>query len=250
MYKNRINDINKLSEEINKYRPLSEHQLKQLKDYFKIGVTYSSNALEGNTLTETETKIVIEEGITVAGKPLKDHYEAVGHGEAYEYLYTLLDNKNFTEKDVLDLHRIFYEKVDNPNAGTYRTVPVIVTGTDHKFPPPSKLDGLMKSFVAQSAKREGECHPVEYAAMAHIDLVNIHPFVDGNGRTARLLMNLILLQKGLVITIIPPILRGEYLSATKEGNAGSYGPFTNFLSSMVYESQKDYLRLLETLNEK
>jgi len=250
MFENKIKDVDKLQKEIDTFRPLNEKQLIQLKDYFKIGLTYSSNALEGNTLTEIETKVVIEEGITVAGKPLKDHYEAVGHGEAYDHMHTLVKGKNFEEKDILDLHRFFYEKVDGVYAGKYRDIAVIVTGTDYEFPAPSKVSNLMKKFVEISESRGEKLHPVEYAAITHIDFVNIHPFVDGNGRTARLLMNLILLQKELVTTIIPPVVRGDYLSAVRKGNDDNYQPFINFLSCMVYETQKDYLRLLKNLNKK
>ena len=249
MYGKTIKDVDELQKEINNYRPLPPNALKQLKEYYRIGLTYSSNALEGNSLTETETKIVLEEGITIGGKPLKDHYEAIGHSEAYDYLFRLSKNKIITEEDILELHKLFYYRIDKENAGVYRKTPVIISGVDVKFPPPSKIKGLMQEFVGEIPSLIEKNHPVLYSALLHLRLATIHPFIDGNGRTARLLMNLALLQAGYVITIIPPILRREYLDSLKASNRGDNKPFIDLIVTMVYESQKDYLRILQALNE-
>src|SRR3972149_2291179 len=147
MYGKTIKDVDELQREIDNYRPLPRHALRQLKEYYRIRLTYSSNALEGNSLTETETKIVLEEGITIGGKPLKDHLEALGHSEAYDHLHKLSKNRVITEKDILELHKLFYYRIDKENAGVYRKVPVIITGVDFKFPPPSKIRPLMQEFV-------------------------------------------------------------------------------------------------------
>lgn len=245
-----VKAVDDLQKEINKYRPLSRNALKQLKEYYRIGLTYSSNALEGNSLTETETKIVLEEGIAIGGKPLKDHFEALGHSEAYDHLHKLSKNRIITEEDILDLHRLFYYRIDKENAGVYRKVPVIVAGVDFKFPPPGRIRPLMEGFVNEIPSLRKRFHPVEYSALIHLRLAHIHPFIDGNGRTARLLMNLALLQRGYVITIIPPVLRREYLDSLKASNWGDDKPFINLITGMVYESQKDYLRILEALNER
>jgi len=250
MYERSLKEVDKLQKEINKFHPLSHHALRQLKEYYRVGLTYSSNALEGNSLTETETKIVLEEGITIGGKPLKDHLEALGHSEAYDCLFRLSKNKVITEEDILELHKLFYYRIDKENAGVYRKVPVIIAGVDFKFPPPSKIRPLMEEFVAEIPSLRKRVHPVEYSALIHLRFVSIHPFIDGNGRTARLLMNLALLQTGYVITVIPPILRREYLDSLKASNKGDNTPFINLITGMVYESQKDYLRILEALNEK
>lgn len=250
MYNNRIAEVDELKKKIDEFRPLSEHQVHQLKEYYRIGLAYSSNALEGNTLTEVETKIVIEDGITIGGKPLKDHYEAIGHSDAYDYLFKLVNNDGFSEDDVLKLHELFYLRIDKENAGRYRTVPVIITGSSHKPPPPSKIEEYMSKFLSESLKLKEEKHPIEFASIVHSRLVTMHPFIDGNGRAARLLMNLILMQKGYVITIIPPILRNDYLETVSRSNKGEEQPFINFISSMVYESAKDYLRLIKELDKK
>ncbi|WP_298268322.1 Fic family protein [Geobacter sp.] len=249
-FANRIADADKLQQEIKQHRPLKGQALKQLQEYFRIGLTWSSNALEGNSLTETETKVVIEDGITIGGKPLKDHFEAIGHAEAFDYLQKLARHKEITERDILRLHKLFYYRIGEANAGHYRKQNIIVTGTDVVFPAPSELKELMDAFAEEIPRLRGEKHPIEFAALLHTRLVTIHPFVDGNGRAARLLMNLALLQEGYPVTIIPPVLRSEYLTTVRESNTGNVAPFVNLLSSMVWESQRDYLRMLESLERK
>ncbi|MEW6088302.1 MAG: Fic family protein [bacterium] len=239
---NIFKEIDKLQKEINKYRPLDNHLLSQIKEYYRIGLTYSSNALEGNSLTEAETKIVLEDGITIGGKPIRDHYEAVGHSEAYDLVYKLAKNKEMTEKDILDLHRLFYYRIDEKNAGRYRQVKVFITGSKYPLPLPQEVPGLMKKFIQNLPESRGKYHPVEFAALAHKDFVFIHPFVDGNGRVARLLMNLILLQEGYNIAITPPILRQKYI-ATLESARVDDRDFITFIAGIVKETQKDYLRL-------
>jgi len=247
-YKNKLKENDKLQERINRFRPLNQNSLNQIKEYYRIGLAYTSNALEGNSLTETETKIVIEDGLTIGGKPLKDHYEAVGHSEAYDFLYTLIKKNKITEQDILQLHQLFYRRIDENNAGMYRKVNVIITGTDFIPPPFKKVPDLMTELIHKIPVLKKKYHPIEFAALLHKDFVEIHPFVDGNGRTARLLMNLALLQSGYVITIIPPVLRRDYLDVLRIANKGDNQPFINFITNSVYESQKDYLRLLEALN--
>jgi Fic family protein len=246
-YGNRLADNTKLLEKIRVRRPLDSYEVKQLKEYYRIGLTWSSNALEGNSLTESETKVVLEDGITIGGKPLKDHFEVIGHSEAFDLLYKLADSQNISEDDILGLHRLFYYRIDSDSAGKYRERNVIITGTDFTPPAPSAVPLAMKEFL-NSLPSLRLLHPVEFAAMLHLTLVTIHPFVDGNGRTARLLMNLALLQAGYPITIIPPIIRGDYISALRDSNRGNNKPFIDFISCCVWESQKDYLRMLESLD--
>ncbi|MCM2323316.1 MAG: Fic family protein [Oligoflexia bacterium] len=249
-YENKLDQIDRLNGQIQSFRPLSQDLLKQLKEYFRVGLTYSSNALEGNTLTETETKVVLEDGLTIAGKPLRDHYEASGHSEAFDFVYGLAKKKAITEKDILKIHHLFYYRINQKTAGGYRKVPVVITGTDYVPPSPAKVPALMKKFVAKIPVMRRKLHPVVFAAKLHEELVNIHPFVDGNGRTARLLMNLALLQAGYTVTVIPPVVRADYIALVKRSQTGKKDDtgFVNFISSMVYESTKDYLRLLKKLS--
>jgi len=246
-YENRMKEIDSLKAEISGFRPLDPHLAQQIRNYYRVGLTYSSNAIEGNTLTETETKVVLEDGLTIAGKPLRDHYEAEGHAEAFDKVFELGQKKTITESDVLRIHQLFYHRIDLENAGAYRKVPVVITGTDYVPPKPEDLPALMKKFFASLSGIRRKFHPVEYAARVHQGIVDIHPFVDGNGRTARLLMNLALVQSGYPIAIIPPLLRVDYISLIKQSQTGTrdVSGFVNFISAMVYESSKDYLRILK-----
>lgn len=248
MYQNRLQEIDELKTKIDSFRPLSEDILKQIQEYYKIGLTYSSNALEGNTLDLAETKVVIEDGLTINGKPMKDHLETLGHASAFNELIELAKSKTISEENIKNLHKIFYAKIDSDNAGNYRQKPVIVTGSDIDFPLPEELDDKMKEFVSKLPQLKKELHAVEYAAMVHALFVNIHPFIDGNGRVARLIMNLALLQNGYNITIIPPVVRADYIRALQDSNHNKFQPFINFISEMVLEAQKEYLRIIERLN--
>ena len=241
-----LKKIDTLKAKIDAHRPLDAHMLKQIKEYFRIGMTYTSNALEGNSLTETETKIVIEDGITIGGKPVRDHLEALGHSEAYDLLFRLAKNQDITEANVKELHRLFYYRIDAKQAGKYRKKRVIITGTDFIPPAPDLVPGMMKTFIVGIPEARAEHHPVEFAAVIHKDLVTIHPFIDGNGRAARLLMNLALLQAGYPPAIIPPILRRDYLDTLDRTHKGDDRPFLNFIAGVCYETAKDYLRLLES----
>ena len=239
-----LKQIDALKARIDAHRPLDAHMLKQVREYFRIGMAYSSNALEGNSLTETETKIVIEDGITIGGKPVRDHLEALGHSEAYDLLFRLAKNQEITEANVKELHRLFYYRIDVKQAGKYRKRRVIITGTDFIPPAPERIPDLMESFIAGLSEARAKHHPVEFCAIIHKELVTIHPFIDGNGRAARLLMNLALLQAGYPLAIIPPILRRDYLDTLNKTHKGNDGPFITFIAGVCYESTKEYLRLL------
>ena len=247
MYKNRLQEIDDLKGKIDSFRPLRSEILRQIKDYYKIGLTYTSNALEGNTLDLAETKVVIEDGLTINGKPLKDHLETIGHAEAYNRLFELAKQNFIVEDDVKCLHKLFYSRINAENAGQYRKNPVIVTGAEVDFPLPSELPKKMQDFIAGLPAIRENSNSVEYAAMVHALFVNIHPFIDGNGRVARLLMNLALLQSGYNITVIPPVVRADYIRALQASNHKNFEPFINFISEMVYEAQKEYLRIIERL---
>lgn len=240
-----LKKIDALRAKIDGHRPLDGHMLKQIREYFRIGMTYTSNALEGNSLTETETKIVIEDGITIGGKPVRDHLEALGHSEAYDLLFRLAKGQEITEANIKELHRLFYYRIDAKQAGMYRKRRVIITGTDFIPPAPERIAELMGSFIASLPETRAKRHPVEFAAIVHKELVTIHPFIDGNGRAGRLMMNLALLQAGYPITIIPPVLRHDYLDTLNRTHKGDNGPFIHFIAGVCYESAKEYMRLLE-----
>jgi len=245
MYRNCFEQNDELKKQIDSLRPLSKDAISQIKEYYKIGLTYSSNALEGNTLDLAETKVVIEDGLTIGGKPLKDHFEAIGHANAFDEIINLAKNEYFTQDDIKFLHKLFYTKIDSEKAGQYRTTQVIITGSDVEFPKPENLDFAMQEFIDKLPELKRTLHPVEYASMVHIIFVNIHPFIDGNGRVARLLMNLALLQSGYNIVSIPPVVRSDYIRALQDSNKNNFTPFINFISEMTLESQKEYLKIIQ-----
>lgn len=239
---NLFKEIDQLQLEINAKRPLDENLFKQIKEYYRIGITYSSNALEGNTLTESETKIVLEEGITIGGKPLRDHLEAQGLSEAYDFMYNFVTKKTISEEDIKKLHRIFYFRIDEKNAGVYRLTKVFITGSKYPTALPQEIPNLMKNFVDKINDLRSKVHPVELAAIAHKEFVFMHPFVDGNGIVARLLMNLILMQESYNIVVISPILRAEYIRCLEKAHKDDED-FIKFIAQSLKETQKDYIRL-------
>lgn len=224
-------------------RPFPKETLKSLRDYYRVGLTYSSNALEGNSLTESETKVVIEDGLAIGGKPLRDVYEATGHAKAYDFLYKLTKKDPVNEGDVLKIHRLFYGQIDKVSAGAWRKVRVFISGSRRVLPAPEKVPGLISAFVKWMNAHEGKMYPVEFAALINQKFVYIHPFVDGNGRVARLLMNLVLMRAGWTLAIIPPICRHEYI-ATLEKAGRQPAPFVRFIRDRVCETQKELLRLM------
>jgi len=241
---NILEKIDKNQQIISSFRPLKKAELAQVKEYYRIGMTYSSNAIEGNSLTDTETKVVLEDGITIGGKPLRDHYEASGHSDAFDFLYKIAKKQELTEAAVKKFHQLFYHRIDAESAGKYRKIKIFVTDAEHSFPNYDQVPQLMKKFILSIQELRGKKHPVELAAIAHKDFVNIHPFVDGNGRVARLLMNLILLQEGYNIALISPVLRVQYLQAIKKSYRDDRD-FIKFIAAAVYETQKDYIRLMK-----
>ena len=226
------------------YRPLPPETLKSLREYYRVGLTYTSNALEGNSLTESETKVVIEDGLTIEGKPLRDHYEAVGHAKAYDYVYQITEKDGLTEEDILNLHCLFYQQIDAEKAGHYRNVKVYISGSRYAVAAVSKIPGEMQKLVKWYNDNEKKLHPIELAATLHQRFVFIHPFVDGNGRVARLLMNLALLRNGYTIAIIPAILRHEYIYSLETAHTRPE-VFTDFIADRVIATQLDLLRLME-----
>lgn len=229
---------------INELRPFEGEMLKQIKDFYRIGLTWTSNALEGNSLTESETKVLIEDGLTVGGRPLRDMFEAVDHAKAYDYMFTLLGNKEIEEKDILYLHKLFYHNIDEEFAGRYRDIPVFISGSNYPVTKVENIQSETDDICEWISRKRKSFHPVEFAALLHKKFVFIHPFKDGNGRVARLLMNTALIQDGYLPALIPPILRSEYISLLEKAHEDDK-PFINFIAARELESQKDFLRLLQ-----
>lgn len=189
--------IDKLAAELKAMRPLNETELKRLRDEFIIENTYNSNAIEGNTLTLRETALVLE-GVTIGEKPLKDHLEAIGHKEAFNYVYELADrNTELSERVIKDLHALVLMN-DRENKGKYRSVQVQILGANHAPPPHYLVLEQIAGLLADYADMKANKHIIEAAAEFHLRFEGIHPFIDGNGRTGRLILNLELIKAGLL----------------------------------------------------
>ncbi len=212
---------------LDSFRPLPIALVQNLDDWFKVELTYTSNAIEGNTLTRRETAVVIEKGLTVGGKSLKEHLEATNHAKALDLVHSLINKKSsqLVSKDVLAIHYIILKGIDDDNAGHYRNVPVRISGSTVITPNPRKVPDLMDEFQLWLIG-EHDLHPVALASEAHYRLVTIHPFVDGNGRTARLLMNLLLMMYGYPPAIIRKRDRLAYISSLEKAQLG--GPKTDY----------------------
>ncbi len=207
-------------EKLDNLKPFPAELIKNLDEWYKIELTYTSNAIEGNTLTRQETAMVVEKGITVEGKTLNEHLEAVNHAKAVGFVKKLLENKKtrkeISESDVLDIHQMILKGINDAYAGRYRDVAVRIAGSNVVLPNPVKVPELMENFTKWLWNDSKE-HPVKIAADTHFKLVSVHPFVDGNGRTARLLMNLILMQAGYPPAIIKTEDRKFYINAIEKG---------------------------------
>lgn len=215
-----LQNITDKKKKLQKLRPLSADHLKNLAEWFKVELTYNSNAIEGNTLNRRETALVIEKGVTVKGKTLTEHLEATNHAEAIDYVKDLAANTkrvDLTKQDVMNIHKLILQKIDDENAGKYRATPVAIAGSDVELPDPLKVSELMEEFFVW-LKSKSNVHPVIIAADAHYKLVRIHPFVDGNGRTARLLMNLLLMQANYPVTVIGNDKREDYINALEKAH--------------------------------
>lgn len=233
--------------QLNKYRPLSADLIAKLKERFEIEMTYNSNGIEGNTLTLKETFWVIQQGITVKGKPLKDHLEAQNHKEALDYLYELIDNEKqntISEQLIKNLHSLVIQNIDKNIAGKYRDVDVFITGTDHKPPSALEVANQMSDLIEWARKNYQKMNVVDFAAIFHHKFVHIHPFQDGNGRTGRILMNIFLMKYGFPLTIILKNDRKKYYRVLAEADFGNYKPLVKFIAQAVLRSLNIYLDVL------
>ncbi|OGR07935.1 MAG: cell filamentation protein Fic [Deltaproteobacteria bacterium RIFOXYD12_FULL_50_9] len=232
---------------LNSYRPLPEAAVRKLREQFGIEMTYNSNAIEGNSLTLKETFLVINEGLTIKGKPLKDHLEAKSHTEALEYLYELVDKdcrNTLSERLIRELNQIVLRNIDKEWAGRYRNSNVIIGGADHTPPEAVEVPQLMQELVDWLQQNRKGLHPVELAAVLHHRLVHIHPFFDGNGRTSRLVMNIVLMQAGFPLVVILKNDRKRYYRTLSEADKGNYIPFVRFIAQAVQRTLDIYLKVL------
>jgi len=241
-----LDKIYQKKEQLDKLRPLSDAQVKNLKNVYDIQLTYNSNAIEGSTLTYSETKLILNEGITIGGKSINEHLEVINHKEAIGFIEELanINTREITLKNIKNLHHLVLKGIDNKNAGAYRTQNVGVVKSDgeiHSFTQPLKIEEEMSEFIkwlhSQTAKE-----PILLATLVHLKFVSIHPFIDGNGRTARLLMNLVLLQNGYPQAIIKVSNRVAYIQAVERYQQSGDNDCSDFYE-VVLQSVSDSLDL-------
>ena len=229
-------------------RPLSPEILKNLKKYFDVELTYNSNAIEGNTLTITETKVVLEEGLTIGGgKSLREHLEVINHQEAINYIEDIVNRDiDISERVIKDLHAIILKSIDHKNAGVYRKNNVLISGSKHRPVEYMLVEEKMQELVKWYDEMKNKLHPVELAALFHFKYVYIHPFSDGNGKTARLLMNLILLRNGYPIAVVKNEDRSDYMKALELSSVkGETKGFIEIIIRAVDSSLDTYLYMIQ-----
>jgi Fic family protein len=246
----RLQQVDTLKIRLQQARPLHSDALNKIKSAFEMEYTFESNRIEGNTLTLQETALIVNEGITIGGKSMREHLEAINHAQAVEYIKeTATAGMNITERTIKEIHALILHGINREQAGQYRNVPVMIVGSRHTPPQPYLIAPQMEQFIRHysSLRNKNTHHPVLIAAFLHDELVKIHPFIDGNGRTSRLLMNLYLLSEGYTITT----LKGDneakqaYYAALEQSHVDNdRTPFNLLVANAVKQSLEKYLQII------
>jgi Fic family protein len=239
--------IDQLKRQLDQLRPLPAAAVKNLNDVYRVEWTYNSNAIEGNTLTLLETKLVLEEGLTIGGKKLREHFEVINHSEAIDFVKELVareQDQELTEFIVKSIHQLVLKNIDDQNAGRYRMINVRISGSRHVPPHFTALHEQMEHLIQWYDQEKHHMHPIQLAAEFHFKFVYIHPFADGNGRTARLLMNLILMKHGFPPAIVKAASEARiryYETLETASTDHRLEPFVQLISECVEESLRRYI---------
>lgn len=240
-----LNEIDKNLEKLSTMRPLTQGEVERLRDEFLIEFTYNSNAIEGNTLTLQETAMVLE-GVTIDQKPLKEHLEIIGHRDAFKYVESLVSEKQeFSEYVIKSIHSlVLMDRAED--RGMYRRIPVRIMGAFHEPPQPYLVEPMMNELIVNHTVRKAKMHLVEAVALFHLDFEGIHPFIDGNGRTGRLLINLELMQNGYPAIDVKFSDRRKYYQAFDEYYRNQNElPMVEMVAGYVNERLEGYLMVIE-----
>lgn len=236
---------------LDSYRPIPPYKIKSIKESLDLEWTYNSNSIEGNTLTLMETLVVVKDGLTIAGKTLQEHFEAVNHTEAIQFVEALVQPQyTLHKRDILEVHSLVLDKIAKDISGRYRTGDVRIQGAN--FIPPDALiiDELMDDLISWYNTEGQKLHPIIRVSVFHHRFVWIHPFFDGNGRTARLIFNLLLMSTGFPPAIILKVDRKKYYNSLNASNLGDYHKFFLLVAQAAERSLSLYLGGLESrLNE-
>lgn len=247
----KLQQVDKLKGWLDSFRPLPLTVVAELKKVYDVN-TYNSNAIEGNTLTQSETALVLESGITIGGKTLREHLEVIGHKDAIDYIETLTQLEEIGEWAIKQIHNLILRSIAPQEAGCYRQLDVKAAGTEYVYPPHYLLKDLMSEFILWLNSAESKAHhPLEYAAQAHLRFVSIHPFRDGNGQTGRLLMNLLLLRAGYPIVVISKQVRKAYIDAIADAQQQDFdiSQLLNLILDFAQNSLIDTLQILSTASD-
>ncbi|PZM84798.1 Fic family protein [Candidatus Gracilibacteria bacterium] len=236
-----IESINKNLKAIKSKRPLTKTELKELQKSLGVFFTYHSNAIEGNSISLGETKLILEDGISIGGKTIRELQETLNHKELLEFLYSFLEKDEEISEDLIKkIHSIIMKNIDE-NAGEYRKIQVYISGEEKLPPKAENIEKMMKKLI-KSYKENNE-DIIKKAIKFHYDFVKIHPFIDGNGRSIRLILNMILMKAGFPMIIIPLIRRAEYIQTLN--SKSNFTDFEILMLDIINQNLEDYLRMIE-----
>lgn len=237
--------LDALKQRLDAFRPLPASVVANLHEDLVLRWTYHSNAIEGNTLTLQETKVALE-GVTVGGKSLREHLEAINHRDAIGYVEAVVANNEPCSLHMIrSLHALILKNIDDENAGVWRRFNVTIAGARDVPPDALHVPEQMEAFLRWHESGGASLHPVELAARTHADFVKIHPFMDGNGRTARLLMNLDLMRRGFPPIVLPVERRLAYYDSLDAAHVdGDYAPFLNLIGELAEKAFDPYWHAL------
>ena len=236
--------------ELDRHRPFPPSILRKLEEQFRIEWTYNSNAIEGNTLNLRETELVLNRGLTIGKKTLREHFEVLNHAEAITLLEDVVrKKKDFSEELILSLHRIILKGIDESEAGRYRRSNVRIVGAAYIPHQAVKLPRLMEEFAAWYHESSHTLSAPELAAWVHYKLVHIHPFTDGNGRAARLIMNLVLIRNGYPPAVVLNVDRKRYYQVLKEADSDRCSGFLSFIGRSIDRSLSIYHNAFKSAQE-
>ena len=239
-----LHKVEALKAELDSKRPLTAGEAERLREQFMVNFTYNSNAIEGNTLTLQETSMVLE-GMTIDQKPLKDHLEAVGHRDAFLYVEDIAKDTKLSETIIKNIHSLVL--LNRPeDKGTFRRIPVTISGSYTEPVQPYMIEPEMTKLLSNNEKRKKNMHPIERIARFHLEFEGIHPFIDGNGRTGRLLLNLDLIQNGYPAINVKFTDRKKYYAAFDEFYRNNNAEMMiTLVADYVIERLEQYLEILD-----
>lgn len=242
-----LSEADKLQKKWTKKKPLNVTQLQKMKEYFNLNYTYESNKIEGNTLTLKETFLVVNEGLTIGGKSMNEHLEAINHTDAIDFIASLIQDKEIlTERVLQEIHYLILKGIDKENAGKYRRVPVMISGSTFVPPQPYLINKMMEDIFIFYQKNKNKLHPIVLAADMHEKIVTVHPFIDGNGRTCRLIMNLILLANGFTVGILKGDVKSrmKYYTALEEAQTkNDRAVFYKLVAQTCIDSLNEHIKM-------